>query len=156
MLWKCLVITPFRQLCCKYCLHFLLWALWPLFGINASSYLIKCAGCQILFAWTSRSALQRCLRIHLDSLETSWLSDTQEQSIWFQACLKRCRGGPWGKLIHPLGIPLAQTIYLSVESAVSIVNSCGLKKENWWNRFWMHLNPILMVLSSHVRSRAIA
>jgi hypothetical protein len=27
-----------------------------------------------------------------------------------QDCLKRCRGGPWGKLIHLLGIPLAPTI----------------------------------------------
>ncbi len=56
--------------------------------------------------------------------------DIQEQSIWFQACLKICRGGPWGKLIHPLGIPLAPTICLSGESVVSIVNSCGLKKED--------------------------
>ncbi len=52
-------------------------------------------------------------------------SEVQGQSIWFQACLKRCRGGPWVKLIHPLGIPLAPTIYLSGESVVSIVNSCG-------------------------------
>ncbi len=71
--------------------------------------------------------------------------DVQEHSIWFQACLKRCRGGPWGKLTHPLGNPLAPAICLSGESVVSIVNSCDHKKEDWWHRFWMHLNPILMV-----------
>ncbi len=159
MLWKCLVITLFGQLRHEYCLHLLLWALWPLLGINASRYLIECAECWILFAKTSKSALQRCLRIHLDCLEVYWLSDAQEQYIWFQACLKKCRGGPWGKLIHPLGIPLAPTICLSWESVVFIFNSCGRsgpKKEGWWHRFWMHLNPILMVYLSLLRSGAVA
>ncbi len=102
------------------------------------------------FCLDFKSALQRRLRIHLDCLETYWLSDAQEQYIWFRACLKRCRGGPWGKLIHPLGIPLAPTICLSGESVDSINNSCGSypKKEGWWHRFWMCLNPILMVYSS--------
>jgi hypothetical protein len=50
MLWKCLAITPFGRLRCEYCLHLLLWALWPLLGINASRYLIECTECQILFA----------------------------------------------------------------------------------------------------------
>jgi hypothetical protein len=126
---------------CKYCLHLVTHALWPSLGINASRYLIKCTECWILFAWTSKSALQCCLRIHLDCLETSKINLFGPQD-----CLKRCRGGPWGKLIHPLGIPLALTICLSGESVVSIVNSCGSypKKEGWWHRFWMRLNPILM------------
>ncbi len=71
-----------------------------------------------------------------------------QQYIWFQACLKRCRGGPWGKLIHPLGKPLAPAICLSWESAVFIFNSCrrsGPKKKGWCHRFWMRLNPIVMV-----------
>jgi hypothetical protein len=51
--------------------------------------------------------------------------DVQEQSTWFQACLKRCRGDPWEKLIHPFGIPLAPTICLSGEPVVSMVSSCG-------------------------------
>ncbi len=88
------------------------WALLPSLGVHASRYLIKCAECQILLHRL------RCLRIHLDCLETfkSNLFDPQD-------CLKRCRGRPWGKLIHPLGIPLAPTICLSGESVVSIVNS---------------------------------
>ncbi len=57
--------------------------------------------------------------------------DVQEQSIRFQACLKRCRRGPCGKLIRPIGIQLAPTICLS-GSVVSIINSCGSnpKKED--------------------------
>ncbi len=51
--------------------------------------------------------------------------DIQEPSIWSSRLPKRCRGGPWGKLIHSLGIPLALTICFSEESVVSIVNSCG-------------------------------
>ncbi len=109
-----LLSLPFGWLRHECCLHLLLWALWPLLGINASRYLIKCTECGILFfAWTSMSALRHCLRIHLDCLETSRQRDAQEQCIWFQACLERCRGGPWGKIIHPLGIPLAPTICLS-------------------------------------------
>jgi hypothetical protein len=57
----------------------------------------------ISFFQTSKSALQRCLRIHLDCLETYVLSDAQEQYSWFQACLKRCRGGPWGNSYILLG-----------------------------------------------------
>jgi hypothetical protein len=62
---------------------------------------------------TFKSALQICLRIHLDCL------------VGPQDCLKRCRGGHQGELIHSLGIPVASTIVISGEPAVSILNSYG-------------------------------
>ncbi len=121
----------------------LLWALLPSLGIHASRYSIKCTNVEFFCIDFSKSVLQHCLRIHLDCLETS-----KSNLFGPQDCLKRCRGGPWGKLIHPLGNPLASTICLSGESVVSIVNSCGRsgpKKEGRWHIFWMCLNPILMV-----------
>ncbi len=42
---------------------------------------------------------------------------------------------------------------------VYIFNSCGRsgpKKEGWWHRFWMCLNPILMIYSSLLRLRVVA
>jgi hypothetical protein len=119
MLWKCLVITPFGWLNCKYCLH-------PV-TLGFTIIRRKCFQefnlvCRMLnsFAQTSKSASQCCLRIHLDYLEMF-----KSNLFCPQDCLKRCRGGPWGKLTHPLGILLAPTICLSGESVVSIVNSCG-------------------------------
>ncbi len=62
-------------------------------------------------------------------------------------CLKRCRGSCQDELIHPLGISLAPTIWLSGEPAVSIANSFGCGRSGpmngWWHRLWMHLNPFL-------------
>ncbi len=90
-------------------------------------------------ALTFKSSWQSCLRVHLDCL-------TAVKSNLFgpQDCLKRCRGGHQGELIHLLGIPLAPTMWLSEEPAVSIISSCGSTgpKKGWWYRFWMHLDPI--------------
>jgi hypothetical protein len=57
-----------------------------------------------LFALACKSALQSCLRIHLDCL-------TAVKSNLFgpQDCLERCRGGHQGELIPFFGIPLAPT-----------------------------------------------
>jgi hypothetical protein len=98
----------------------LLWALLPSLGVNASRYLIQCAECQIL--------LHRLLSQHPNVAKESILDclETFKSNLFGpQGCLKRCRGGPWGKLIHPLGIQLAPTICLSEETVVSIVNFCG-------------------------------
>jgi hypothetical protein len=73
-----------------------------------------------LSALTCKSALQSCLRIHLDCL-TTFKSDL----FGPQDCLKRCRGGHQAELIPLLGIPLAPTMRLSGEPVVSIVSSCG-------------------------------
>ncbi len=132
---------------------FLLWALWPSLGkmlpgikLSAQDVRFFCIDFKVGIA----TLLENPSRLS---------RDVQGQSIWFQACLKRCRGGPWGKLIHSLGIPFALTNCLSWESVVSIFNSCGRsgpKKEGWWHRFWMRLNPILMVYLPLLRSRAVA
>ncbi len=142
MLWKCLVITPFGRLNCKYCLHLVTLGFVAIIRRKCFQVFNLVYRMSNSVAWTSKSASRHCLRIHLDCLETS-----KSNLFGPQDCLKRCRGGPWGKLIHPLGILLAPIICLSWESVVSMVNSCGRsgpKKEGWWHRFWMHLNPILI------------
>jgi hypothetical protein len=135
MPWKCFVITSFGWLNCNYVYALLLWGL---LLVSTSRFQLKCAGCQIS-ALTFKSALQSCLRIHLVCL-------TAVKSNLFgpQDCLKRYRGGHRGELIPLLGIPLAPTMWLSGESAVSIVSSCGSTgpKKGWWYKFWMHLDPI--------------
>ncbi len=88
---------------------------------------------------TFKSALQSCLRIYLDCL-------TAIKSNLFgpQDCLKRCRGGHQGELIHLLRTPLAPTMWSSGEPVISIVSSCGRSSPNkgWWYWLWMHLDPI--------------
>ncbi len=118
MPWKCLVITPFGWLNWNYVYALLLWGL--LF-VSTSRYSVKVRRMLNLFALTCKSASQSCLRIHLDCL-------TANKSNLFgpQDCLKRCRGGHQGELIPLLRIPLAPTIWLSGEHAVSIVSSCGI------------------------------
>ncbi len=106
---------------------------------SASRYSVEVHRMSNLSALTFKSALQSCLRIHLDCL-------TAIKSNLFgpQDCLKRCRGGHRGELIHLLGIPLAPTMRLSGEPVISIVSSCGRSspKKGWWYRLWMHLDPI--------------
>ncbi len=112
--------------------------LWGLLHVSTSRYSVKVCRMSNLFTLTFKSALQSCLRIHLDCL-------TAVKSNLFgpQHCLKRCIGGHQGELIPLLGIPLAMT-RLSGDPAVSIVSSCGSTgpKKGWWYRFWMRLDPI--------------
>ncbi len=117
MPWKCLMITPFGRLNCNYVYALLLWGL---LLVSTSRYSAKVCTMLNLSALTCKSASRSCLRIHLDCL-------TAVKSNLFgpQDCLKRCRGGHQGELISRLGIPLAPTMWLSEESAVSIVSSCG-------------------------------
>ncbi len=117
MPWKCLVIPPFGQLNCDYVYALLLWGL---LLVSTSRYSVKVRRMSNLSALTFKSVSQSCLRIHLDCL-------TAIKSNLFgpHNCLKRCRGGHQGELIPLLGIPLAPTMWLSGEPAVSIVSSCG-------------------------------
>ncbi len=100
--WKCLVITSFGQLNCNYVYPLLLWGL---LLVSASRYSVELRRMSNLSALTFKSALQSCLGIHLDCL-------TAIKSNIFgpQDCLKRCRGGHQGELIHLLVIPLAPTM----------------------------------------------
>jgi hypothetical protein len=120
MLWKCLVITPFGRLNCKYCLHLVTLGFVTI--IRHKCFQVFNQVCRMLnsFCIDFKVSIAMLLRIHIDCLETS-----KSNLFGPQDCLKRCRGGPWGKLIHPLGIPLAPTISLSGEPDISIVNSCG-------------------------------
>ena len=71
--------------------------LWGLLLISTPGLQLKCAVCRIC-PLTSKSALRSCFRIHLICL-------TAVKSNLFgpQDCLKRCRGGHPGELIHLLG-----------------------------------------------------
>ncbi len=133
---KCLVVTPFGWLNCDYVYTLLLWGL---LLVSTSRYSGKVHRMSNLSTLTFKSVSQSCLRIHLDCL-------TAIKSNLFgpQDCLKRCRGGHQGELIPFLGIPLAPTMWLSREPAVSIVSSCGRSspKKGWRYRLWMHLGPI--------------
>ncbi len=117
MSWKCLVITSFGRLNRNYVYALLIWGL---LLVSTSRYSVKVLRMSNLSALTFKSVPQSCLRIHLDCL-------TAVKSNLFgpQGCLKRCRGGCQGELIPLLGIPLAPTMWLSGEPAVSIVSSCG-------------------------------
>ncbi len=63
MSWKCLVITPFGWLNCNYVYALLLWGL---LLVSPSRYSGKLHRMLNLSASTFKSALQSCLRIHLD------------------------------------------------------------------------------------------
>jgi hypothetical protein len=117
MPWKCLVITPFGRLNCNYVYNLLLWG--PLF-VSTSRYSVKVRRMLNLSALTCKSASRSCLRIHLDCLPA-----IKSNLFGPQDCLKRGRGGHQGELMPLLGIPLAPTMWLSGEPAVSIVSSCG-------------------------------
>ncbi len=136
MSWKCLVITPFGQLNCNDVYALLLWGL---LLVSTSRYSVNVRRMSNLSALTFKSASQSCLRIHLNFL-TAIISNL----FGPQDCLKRCRGGHQGELIPLLGIPLAPTMWLSEEPAVSIASSCGRSspQKGWWYRLWMHLDPI--------------
>ncbi len=117
MSWKCLVITPFGRSNRDYVYALLLWGL---LLVSTSRYSVKVRRMSNLSALTFKSASQNCLRIHLDCLMA-----VKSNLFGPQDCLKQCRGGHQGELIHLLGIPLALTMWLSGEPAVSIVSSCG-------------------------------
>jgi hypothetical protein len=141
MPWKCLVITPFGWLKRNYVYALLLWGL---LLVSTSRYSVKVRRMSNLSALTCKSASQSCLRIHLDCL-------TAIRSNLFgpQDCLKRCRGGHQGELIPLLGIPLATTMWLSGEPAVSIVSSCGsilaLRKDDGtdFGCIWIQSNGLI-------------
>jgi hypothetical protein len=140
MSWKCLVITPFGRQSRNYVYALLLWGI---LLVSTSRYSGKVRRMSNLSALTFKSALQSCLRIHLDCL-------TAVRSNLFgpQDCLKRCRRGHQGELIPLLGIQLAPTMWLSGEAAVSMVSSCGstgLKKQ-WCADFgciWIQSNGLI-------------
>ncbi len=102
MPWKRLVITFFGRLNRNYFYALLLWGL---LLVSTSRYSCKVRRMSNSSALTFKSALQSCLRIHLNCL-------TAVKSNLFgpQDCLKRCRGGHQGELIPLLGISLAPTI----------------------------------------------
>ncbi len=80
---------------------------------------LKCAGCWIS-TLTCNSASQTCLSIHL-----ACLTALLKQSIWsprLPQAMQR-RSSRWAHT--SFGIPLAPTMWLSGEPAVSIVSSCG-------------------------------
>jgi hypothetical protein len=117
MSWKCLVITPFWRSNCNDVYALLLWGL---LLVSTSRYSVEMRRMSNLSALTLKSASQSCFRIHLDCLTA-----VKSNLIGPQDCLKRSRGGHQGELIHPLGIPLALTMWLSGEPVISIVSSCG-------------------------------
>ncbi len=110
MPWKCLVITLFGRLNRDYVCALLLWGL---LLVSASRYSVKVRRMSNLSGSTCKSALGSCLRIHLDC-------PTAVKSNLFgpQDCLKRCRGGHQGELIHLLGFDLGRQANLkeSLES----------------------------------------
>jgi hypothetical protein len=117
MPWKCLVITPSGRFNRNYVYALLLWGL---LIVSTSRYSGKVRRMSNLSALTYKSASRSCLRIHLDCL-----TGVKSNLFGPQDCLKRCRGGHQGELITFLGIPLAPTMCLSGEPAVTIVSSCG-------------------------------
>jgi hypothetical protein len=72
--------------------------LWGFSLVSTSRYSVKVRRMSNSAALTCKSALQSCLRIHLDCL-------TAVKSNLFsrQDCLKRCKGGHQGELVHLLG-----------------------------------------------------
>ncbi len=95
--------------------------LWGLLFVSTSRHLIEVRSMLNLSALTCKSALQSCLRIHLGCLTAikNNLSGPQD-------CLKRCRGGHPGELIHLLGFHQLQQFECLEESAISI---CQLLRE---------------------------
>ncbi len=79
--------------------------LWGLLLINTFRYSVKVRRMSHLSALTCKSALQSCLRIHLDCLTA-----IKSNLFGSQDCLRRCRGSHQGELIPLLGIPLAPTM----------------------------------------------
>ncbi len=121
----------------------LLWALWPSLGIHASRYFIKCTECQILFCIDSKVSITTLLK---NPFRLS--RDVQVQSSWSSRLPQEMQRRSLGQTHTSSWDSISSNNCLSGESVVSIVNSCGrsgLKEEGWWHRFWMHLNPILMV-----------
>ncbi len=88
----------FRRLNCN-CVCALL--LWGLLLVSTSRYSVKVHRMSNLSALTCKSASQSCLRIHL-----AFLTAIKSNLFGPQDCLKRCRGGHQGELIHLLGFHL--------------------------------------------------
>ncbi len=87
----------------------------------------------------SVSAVQSCLRIHIGCL-----TGLLEQSIWSWRLPQEMQRRSSRCAHTSFGIPLALTMWLSGELAVSMVSSCGRSspKKGLWYRLWMHLDPI--------------
>ncbi len=66
--------------------------------VSASRYSVEVRRMWNLFALTFNSASQNCLRIHLDCLTA-----VKSNLFGLHKCLKGCRGGHQGELIHFLG-----------------------------------------------------
>ncbi len=99
---KCLVITPFGQLNCNYVYALLLWGL---LLVSASRNSVEVRRMLNLSALTFQVSITKLLK------NPSRLSSCHQSNLFGpQDCLKRCRGGHQGELIHLLGIPLAPTM----------------------------------------------
>ncbi len=72
--------------------------LWGLLLVSASRYSVKVCRMLNLSALTFKSASRSCLRIHLDCLTA-----IKSNLFGLYDCLKRCRGGHQGALMHFLG-----------------------------------------------------
>jgi hypothetical protein len=95
MPWKCLIITSVGRLNWDYGYALLLWGL---LLVSTFRYSVKVRRILNLSALTCKSASQSCLRIHLD-----FLTAIKSNLFGPQDCLKICRGGHQGELIHFLG-----------------------------------------------------
>ncbi len=96
MPWKCLVITSVGRLNHNYGYTLLLWGI---ILVSTSRYSVKVRRMLNLSALTCKLASQSCLRIHLDCLTA-----IKSNLFGSQDCLKICRGGHQGELIHFLGV----------------------------------------------------
>ncbi len=116
MPWKCLVITLFGRLNCNYVCTLLLWGL---LLVSTSRYSVKVHRMSNLSALTCKSASWSCLRIHLDC-------PTAVKSNLFgpQDCLKRSEEAVKVSS-YIIWDSISSDKWLSGESAVSIVSSCG-------------------------------
>ena len=87
---------------------------------STSRHSVEVRSMSNLSALTCKSASQSCLRIHLDCLTV-----LLEQSIWSSRLPQEVqrRSSRWAHT--SFRIPLALTMWLSEEPAVSIVSSCG-------------------------------
>ncbi len=72
--------------------------LWGHLFVNTSRHSVEVCSMSNLSALTCKSESRSCLRIHL-----ACLNAVKSNLFGPQDCLKRCRGGHQGELIHLLG-----------------------------------------------------
>ncbi len=144
MLWKCLVITPFGWLSREYCLHL----------VTLGFVTIIRHKCFQVFYSVQRMLNSFCIdfKVSIATLlkNPSRLSrDVQEQSIWSSRLPQEMWRRSLGKS-HTSSWDSISSNNLLVRRICCfhrwfLWEISGPKKEGWWHRFWMRLNPILMV-----------